>query len=203
MAGIRRSPYRRGEARAAVLEHARAVFSERGYHAARLAEVASRAEVSETLVYRYFGSKSGLFEEAIIAPARTFVDGFLVDWEEQEGGPGLEEKVRVFVVQLLAFVSEHQGLLVAWALAQRESGPQEIATDGTHGQAVRRFALTLVGEGGDDAEMAVSLALGVILSVATFGDLIFATDSPNRDPERLTEAVVQFVYAGFMAQAGR
>ena len=199
MTTIRRSPHRRGEARAAVLAEARAVFTERGYHDASLAEVATRAEVSETLVYRYFGSKAGLFEESIIGPAREFVDGFLCDWEQRDDPPGLEEKVRVFVVQLLAFVQEHQGLIVAWALAQRDGGPREIATDGTHGQAVRRIATALGGEG-DDAEMAVSHSMGLILSVATFADLMFAAESRNRDPDRLTEAVTRFVLAGFLAQ---
>lgn len=199
MATIRRSPYRRGEARAAILEHARVVFTDRGYHDASLADVAARADVSETLVYRYFSSKAGLFEESIIGPARVFVDGFLREWEQQDDAHTLEEKVRVFVVELLAFVEEHRGLIVAWALASRQ-GPREIATDGVHGQAVRRFATALNGTGGDDAEMAVSLAMGLILSVATFADLMFAVDTPNRDPDRLTDAVARFVLAGFLAQ---
>lgn len=199
MATIRRSPYRRGEARAAVLGHARTVFAERGYHDASLAEVAARAEVSETLVYRYFGSKAGLFEESIIGPGRAFVDRFLREWEEQDDAPALEEKVRAFVVELLGFVTENQGLIVAWALAERH-GPREIATDGTHGQGVRRLATALAGKGGDDAEMAVALSMGLILAVVTFTDVLFPPDAPNRDPERLTDAVTRFVLAGFLAQ---
>lgn len=199
MTTIRRSPYRRGEARAAVVEHARAIFAERGYDAASLAEVAARADVSETLVYRYFGSKAGLFEESIIAPGREFVDRFLRSWEDQSDAVALEERVRAFVVELLAFVQDNQGLIVAWALAERQ-GPREIATDGTHGQGVRRLAAALAGTGGDDAEMAVALSMGVILAVVTFTDVLFAADTPNRDPDRLTEKVTQFVLAGFLAQ---
>ncbi|KAA1421872.1 TetR/AcrR family transcriptional regulator [Nocardioides humilatus] len=199
MAGIRRSPYRRGEARAAVLEHARVVFAERGYHAASLAEVAARADVSETLVYRYFGSKAGLFEESIIGPGRDFVDQFLASWEERSDQPDLEEKVRELVVALLGFVQENRGMIVAWALAESQ-GPREIATDGIHGQGVRRLAAALTGHADPDAEMAVSLGMGVILAVVTFTDVLFAADSPNRAPGRLTEAVTQFVLAGFLAR---
>jgi AcrR family transcriptional regulator len=104
VAPIRRSRYRRGDARPAILAHARTVFTERGYHDASLTEVAARAEVSETLVYRYFGSKTGLFEESIIAPGREFVDRFLADRENQESAPATEDKVRAFVVELLGFV---------------------------------------------------------------------------------------------------
>ncbi len=199
MATIRRSPYRRGEARAAVLQHARVVFAERGYHSASLAEVAAQAGVSETLVYRYFGSKAGLFEESIIGPGREFVDRFLAGWEERPEQPALETKVRELVVALLGFVREHQGLIVAWALAESQ-GPREIATDGIHGQGVRRLAAALVGRTDPDAEMAVSLAMGVILAVVTFTDVLFAADTPNRDPERLTDAVTRFVLAGVLAQ---
>lgn len=201
MAEIRRSPYRRGEARAAVLEHARTVFSERGYHAASLAEVATRADVSETLVYRYFGSKAGLFEASIIGPGREFVDRFLASWEDQQDESGLEEKVRSLVVELLGFVRAHRGLIVAWALAESQ-GPREIATDGTHGQGVRRLAAALAGRADPDAQMAVSLGMGVILAVVTFTDVLFAADTPNRDPDRLTDAVTQFVLAGLLAQLG-
>lgn len=199
MGEIRRSPYRRGEARAAVLDHARVVFAERGYHAASLAEVAERASVSETLVYRYFGSKAGLFEESIIGPGREFVDRFLAGWEERPEEPALEVKVRELVVALLGFVHENEGLIVAWALAESQ-GPREIATDGIHGQGVRRLAAALTGRADADAEMAVSLAMGLILAVVTFTDVLFAADTPNRDPERLTEAVTQFVLAGFLVQ---
>lgn len=199
MAPIRRSPYRRGEARPAILKHARAVFTERGYHDASLAEVASRADVSETLVYRYFGSKTGLFEESIISPARVFVDGFLAEWATRETAPTIEEKVRVFVVELLDFVREYQGLILAWALAERH-GPPEIATDGIHGQGVRRLTAALTGTEGDEAEMAVALSMGLILSVVFFTEVLFAADTANRDPDRLTDAVTRFVLAGFLAQ---
>lgn len=199
MASIRRSPYRRGEARPAILEHAKAVFTERGYHDASLSEVAARADVSETLVYRYFGSKTGLFEESIINPGRVFVDRFLAEWENRESAPTTEEKVRAFVVELLDFIREYQGLILAWALAGRH-GPSEIATDGNHGQGVRRLASALTGTEGDDAEMAVALSMGLILSVVFFTDVLFSVDTANRDPDRLTDAVTRFVVAGFLAQ---
>jgi TetR/AcrR family transcriptional regulator len=56
-------PVRTGAAarRAQILGCARAVFAECGYDAARMAQVADRAAVSERLVYKHFSGKRELF----------------------------------------------------------------------------------------------------------------------------------------------
>ncbi|MEM8688823.1 MAG: TetR family transcriptional regulator [Pseudomonadota bacterium] len=50
---------------AAILEAARVVFGERGYDAAGTREIAERAQVNVALINRYFGSKEGLFAQAV------------------------------------------------------------------------------------------------------------------------------------------
>jgi hypothetical protein len=65
----------------------------------------------------------------------------------EDASTAIEEKVRAFVVELLAFVDEHQGRIVVRALTERR-GPREIAADGTRGQGVRRLATAIVGEEG-------------------------------------------------------
>lgn len=53
--------------RARILEAAQRAFSETGYSHTGIREIAGRAGTSSTLVLRYFGSKAGLFEAALIA----------------------------------------------------------------------------------------------------------------------------------------
>jgi AcrR family transcriptional regulator len=53
--------------RARILEAAQRAFSETGYSHTGIREVARLAGTSSTLVLRYFGSKAGLFEAALIA----------------------------------------------------------------------------------------------------------------------------------------
>jgi AcrR family transcriptional regulator len=62
----------RGEPRRLLLEAATDLFNERGYTASTR-DIADRANVSETLMFRYFGSKAGLFHEAMVKPFTEFV----------------------------------------------------------------------------------------------------------------------------------
>jgi AcrR family transcriptional regulator len=68
----RSAKVRRGHARTALLDAARALFGDVGYAATTL-DIAEKAGVSETLIFRYFGSKSSLFVEAILTPMADFV----------------------------------------------------------------------------------------------------------------------------------
>lgn len=56
-----------GTARDALLEAAIHEFAERGYEGVRLEHVARRADCNRSLIYRYFGDREGLFEEALRA----------------------------------------------------------------------------------------------------------------------------------------
>lgn len=70
MAGPARKPVRRRGAEAtaaAIVEAARAVFHEKGFDAAGIREIAERAEVNIALINRYFGSKEGLFDTAVLS----------------------------------------------------------------------------------------------------------------------------------------
>jgi AcrR family transcriptional regulator len=53
--------------RARILEAAQRAFSETGYSHTGIREIARAAGTSSTLVLRYFGSKTGLFEAALTA----------------------------------------------------------------------------------------------------------------------------------------
>ncbi len=62
--------------RAAILEAARACFTEGGYEHVGVRDVAGRAGVNAALVIRYFGSKMQLFAEAV---ARRFMFDYISD----------------------------------------------------------------------------------------------------------------------------
>lgn len=54
------------QTRAALLEAARTVFAESGYDAATVRAIASRAGVDAAMVNHWFGSKQGLFGQAVL-----------------------------------------------------------------------------------------------------------------------------------------
>src|SRR5262245_44861791 len=53
--------------KAKILEAAKQAFSEQSYTQTGIRDIAAMAGVSSTLLLRYFGSKAGLFEAALIA----------------------------------------------------------------------------------------------------------------------------------------
>jgi AcrR family transcriptional regulator len=58
----------------ALLQAAADVFAELGYEAGHTREIARRAECSESLIFRYFGDKQGLFEHLVEQQAREAIE---------------------------------------------------------------------------------------------------------------------------------
>lgn len=91
----RRNP---AELRTLILDAARAEFGANGYAATTNRDVAKRAGVALSVLYRHFESKADLFSEAVLEP---FVLGFERlgnDWLRQLGEPlADEELMQVFV----------------------------------------------------------------------------------------------------------
>ena len=66
----------REDVTARIRDAACALFAERGYHFATTREIANRAAVSETLLFRHFGSKAALFDEVVRAPFDAVIKTF-------------------------------------------------------------------------------------------------------------------------------
>src|SRR4051812_29975015 len=49
------------------------LFGERGYHATSIAEIGLRAGIAKSVLYHYFGSKAGLWEEVAVAQTRELI----------------------------------------------------------------------------------------------------------------------------------
>jgi AcrR family transcriptional regulator len=102
------------ERRERILEAARAAFGEQGYNATTTRGIAGRAKVSEPLLFRYFGSKEALFEQAVLTPFTDFVSRQVADWSRR--GPGsltpLDETTRIYS-QLVELFDIERPVIVA------------------------------------------------------------------------------------------
>lgn len=74
------------EVRSLLYQAARDVFEERGYSRASTREIAQRAGVTEAMLFRHFGSKSQLFEEAVFDPFVQFLDEYVANYLEVHRG---------------------------------------------------------------------------------------------------------------------
>ncbi|ODQ85165.1 TetR/AcrR family transcriptional regulator [Mycolicibacterium holsaticum] len=194
----------RGEARRLLLDAARELFARRDYRATTTREIAEAAGVTEYLLFRHFGSKAGLFREALVLPFTDFVDDFGKTWQAVIPDKVTEEELsRQFVGRLYDVLVEHRGLLLT-LVASDGLSDDEIESAGIAG--IRR-ALTLLGQisaegmqlrgmrsGQPDlpAHSTVAMIAGMVALRSTF----FGNRPPPR--EAIVDELVQAVLHGFL-----
>jgi AcrR family transcriptional regulator len=181
---------RRGEPRRLLVEAAHEIFTAKGFVGTSTRELADRAGVSETLMFRYFGSKVGLFREAMVAPFADFVQSFNERWTQSLAeGYDPETLTRQFVGELYDLFRTHRGLVVMlWAAdAQSES---ELAEAGVFDEVVEHLQ-TLVQIGSVAGEFAGGFqspshdlltrsTLSMVAGMAVFGQSFYGSKPPKR-----------------------
>jgi AcrR family transcriptional regulator len=193
----------RGEPRRLLLDAARELFARRDYRSTTTREIAEAAGVSEYLLFRHFGSKAGLFREALVLPFTTFVDGFGQTWQEiipEETDE--EELARQFVGRLYDVLVEHRGLLLT--LVASDGLSEEIQGAGI---ADIRRALSVLSQISAEgmqirgirsshpdlpAHSTVAMIVGMVAMRSTF----FGAKPPSR--EAIVDELVQATLYGFL-----
>lgn len=174
----RRRP--RGEARKLLLEAARDVFNRKGYGGASTREIAEQAGVSETLIFRNFRSKAGLFREAMVQPFIDAIDRKIERGRSQPiGSEVTREDTRAFVAAMYDVFREHRALaaMVFAADALVESEVSESGMIDDVRAAIDRFvdyAKEEAARSGKDIgptahDLAIRGHMAMVAGVATFG----------------------------------
>ena len=89
------------------------LFARQDYRSTTTREIAEAAGVTESLLFRHFGSKAALFREALVLPFTSFVDNFGQTWQAVVPEETDEDVLaRHFVGQLYDVFVEHRGLIV-------------------------------------------------------------------------------------------
>ena len=199
----------RGEARRLLLEAARDLFARRDYRSTTTREIAEAAGVSEYLLFRHFGSKAGLFREALVVPFTSFLDEFGSTWravvpEETDEA----DLTRQFVGRLYDVLVDNQGLLLTLVAADGLSEEDIEAT----GLADIRRALSMLGRISAEgmrmrgmrpkkpdlpAHSTVAMIVGMVALRSTF----FGSRPPSR--EVIVDELVQAVLHGFLHRLDR
>lgn len=194
----------RGEARRLLLDAARELFSRQGYRSTTTREIAEAAGVTEYLLFRHFGSKAGLFREALVLPFTDFVDAFGTTWQAVVPEETDEEQLtRQFAGQLYDVLVAHQGLVLTLVASD---GLSDDDIENTGIADIRR-ALGLLGQISAEgmqlrglrstqpdlpAHSAVALIVGTVALRTTF----FGDSPPPR--EAIIDELVQALLHGFL-----
>ncbi|MEW6169702.1 MAG: TetR/AcrR family transcriptional regulator [Pseudomonadota bacterium] len=102
--GTRKVP--RDERMEHMLQVAAQVFAARGYHGASMAEIARVAGISKPLLYRYYGSKDGLYLALIERAGQRLLAGL----ERIKGEPDPLKRIDLGTAGLLDFVDRYRDL---------------------------------------------------------------------------------------------
>ncbi len=194
----------RGEARRLLLDAARELFARQDYRTTTTREIAEAAGVTEYLLFRHFGSKAGLFREALVLPFTNFVDDFGKTWQAVVPEETDEEELsRQFVGQLYDVLVQHQGLLLT-LVASDGLSDEEIESAGI---ADIRRVITVLGQISGEgmqirgmrssqpdlpAHSTVAMIVGMVALRSTF----YGTEPPPR--EAIVDELVQAILHGFL-----
>jgi AcrR family transcriptional regulator len=194
----------RGAPRKLLLAAARDLFARQDYRSTTTREIAEAAGVTEHLLFRNFGSKAGLFREALVLPFTEFVDEFGRTWESVVPEETDEEDLaRRFVGHLYDVFVEHQGLLLT-LMAAETLGDEELAETGI---ADIRRALTVLSQIGAEGmrirglrtsnpDLPAHSTVAMIAGMAALRSTYFGSEQPPR--EAIVDELVQAILHGFL-----
>lgn len=194
----------RGAPRKLLLAAARDLFARQDYRSTTTREIAEAAGVTEHLLFRNFGSKAGLFREALVLPFTEFVDDFGRTWDAVVHEEADEQELtRRFVGQLYDLFVEHQGLLLTLMGAQTLS-EDELAETGI---ADIRRALTLLSQIGAEGmrirgmrtsnpDLPAHSTVAMIAGMAALRSTYFGSKQPSRGA--IIDELVQAILHGFL-----
>ncbi|HEY0486905.1 MAG TPA: TetR/AcrR family transcriptional regulator [Mycobacteriales bacterium] len=200
--GIRRPPYganpalgRHGtRARREILDVARRLFGERGYHGTSVEAIGAASGRSGAAVYQYFEGKGDLFRvlvaelaDEVLAEARALGS---MPWVEA-GHAGLDE-LQARIRRLSAVVDRHATTLLAWPFAEAS----EPVLDGSSVRFLNEYRAAvrpvLVRAGVPEDQVGpLALAIGSLVHSA---HCTLAERTPDMDPARVDAVVARVVY---------
>lgn len=195
---------RRGEVPGLVLEAARDLFASKGYGASTR-EIAKRAGVSESLIFRHFGTKAELFNKAVMEPFDQFITEFVALWESQVGSPLSNEDItRQYLTKMYGMLATHRksvmALLAASAFEDDFNGgsraDSHLSQQLDKLQAIVEQERELRGLAGVNAMVFTRISFGTVAALAVMGDWIFPRGKRRPTRTQVIDELVAFTLYG-------
>lgn len=203
----------RGEGRRLLLESARALFAERGYAGTSTREIARAASVTEPMIFRHFGSKAKLFEEAVLAPFNTFVSEYVADWATRPRGmKSAYAETYDFYRGVYDVLSANRRLIYEMVGARAVGGPLSAETAwapqlGTlleQFEAIMKDEIEVRGFRHFDPAVVTRVIFGMVFSIAVFGDWMFEGSTRQRPSvEAFIDEMTRLTIYGAYPEGGK
>lgn len=196
-----RSRRRPAEIRALLLEAASRSFAQGGYAGTSTRAIAAQAGVSETLLFRHFGTKAKLFEVTVLETVRSAVEQHVAQWRERTPAPDGSE----YLAGVVEMLRKHRELILALMTVHAdESGLESL--ESAFGRlfevllSVMRDQL-LVQPGGQlragvDERLTPPVVMAVLLSVGVLDSWLFPPNGGRPDDAAVLAEASSFVVHG-------
>ena len=185
-----------------IFEAAVAVFSQRGFHEAKMEEIAARAGVGKGTVYEYFSSKLELFQEMIKAGLTLYSESLFSKLEEISD---FRERLKCMFMLHLQFTAQYRDLakiifadhtsindeMRQWLMSQREEKVAKLASliaEQKHEGQIRNI----------DPRFMAHIIAGIIGALCY--PIIF--ENQQVDVNKLAEQAVDIIFYGIAARSG-
>jgi AcrR family transcriptional regulator len=206
-------PVARGEGRRVLLESARALFAERGYAGTSTREIARAASVTEPMIFRHFGSKAKLFEEAVLGPLNTFVSEYIEDWAARpRGAKDAYRETHEFYRGVYDVLVANQELIHELIGARAAGGSLAADTSSAPwlGALLEQFEEIIERERDDggfrlfNSAVMSRLMFGLVFSLAISGDWMFeGATHPRPSVEALIDEMARLTCFGIYPEGAR
>lgn len=200
MTGTERRPRRSSEdVRAALLRAGREIFGENGFQGSSTREIAERAGVAETLLFRHFKSKEGLFRDAVLEPVLSAWSSFEQRWLSVDYSRMSDlESARIYVASVYDSLVEQRNLIIALhAASAHETFDVRAPLDEVLQRSADAMERTIDQRGfvGVDAFWAMRLSFGLILAAAVFDDWLYPVDRKPSHEQFIEEMAIYVIAA--------
>ncbi len=193
------------QTRARIMEAAIVEFTKHGFHGARVAQIARRAEVNVALIYRYFESKEHLFAtllEHVTESVQPQRDKIL----SGQALPTTREQLGALLRWAWEIMQDHRDLIrIIMMESLRDEERSGLAIDLLHQAVLERIPSGMDDRrDGEAIQAATALCFYGLLPIVTF--LIYWEQWADRlgvEPERLRDeffVLVQEMYARFILE---
>lgn len=198
---IRRSP---DEVRRLLEDAGLEEFAASGFSGTSTRSIADRAGVSESLLFRHYRTKAGLFQHAVVAPLREWINAWIEQWsEETSAQQPIEVMARSYVGGLYDLLVKNRKLLMALLTARVYDGDQVLFGEEPVLSTVLdpladvvRSQMKLRGYSGYDPALAVRFTFGMVLSTALLEEQLYPHNGRRPSRERTVDGMVRYMLSG-------
>jgi AcrR family transcriptional regulator len=191
----RRQRRSREDVLALIRDAALQLFAERGYAGATTQEIARKADVSETLLFRHFGGKANLYDAVVSAPFLKIMESFGEEQARADGGEA--PNARKQSGELFDFFEQNRevfsALMLGSASAEGTDPVRLAGLETTFRQAAEGVYAAYARAGKEppfDLDIAVRLTFGMVAAAVLLRPMLFsASDATSEEIRKVITAM--------------